>query len=64
MSLATIVQLGLGPGPKVDTKIMASVVSMATKTTFAKHYHKFNGENYHQEEGGPIGLRGTCGVDR
>ena len=29
---------------------------------FKKHIYEFNGQNYQQENGGPIGLRGTCAV--
>ena len=45
-------------------EIMKMVVAIATKTMFNKHYYELNGKKYHQEEGGPIGLRGTCAVAR
>ena len=31
---------------------------------FKKHFYTFGGRTYHQSEGGPIGLRGTCAVAR
>ena len=45
-------------------EIMMRVVGLATKTMFEKHYYEFDGRKFHQEEGGPIGLRGTCAVAR
>ena len=43
---------------------MAEVVSLATKSMFRNHYYKFGGKMYHQAQGGPIGLRGTCAIAR
>ena len=35
-------------------------MSLATKAMFNNHFYKFGGRSYHQAQGGPIGLRGTC----
>ena len=45
-------------------EIVATVVSLATKVMFRQHFYKFAGNVYHQQEGGPIGLRGTCAIAR
>ena len=45
-------------------EILAVVVSIAVKAMFKKHYYSFNGRTYHQNNGGPIGVRGTCAVAR
>ena len=45
-------------------KIVASVVKIATEAMFRKHYYSFGGKSFHQKDGGPIGLRGTCAVAR
>ena len=45
-------------------KIVAEVVALATKAMFNNHFYKFGGKMYHQAQGGPIGLRGTCAVAR
>ena len=42
--------------------IIGEVVSMATKAMFHHHYYKFGG-TYHQTQGGPIGLLGTCVIN-
>ena len=42
--------------------IIAEVVSLATKAMFSHHFYKFGGDTYHQAQGGPIGLRGTCAI--
>ena len=44
--------------------IVAEVVSIATKAMFTHHFYTFGGETYHQAQGGPIGLRGTCAIAR
>ena len=44
--------------------LIATVIEIACITMFQKHYYNFGGKVYHQEEGGPIGLRGTCAVAR
>ena len=31
---------------------------------FERHYYEFDGGKFHQEKGGPIGLRGTFAVAR
>ena len=45
-------------------EILGEVVSLATKAMFNNHFYKFGGRSYHQAQGGPIGLRGTCAVAR
>ena len=46
-------------------QIVAEVVSLATKSSmFRNHYYKFGGKMYHQAQGGPIGLHGTCAIAR
>ena len=45
-------------------EIIAEVVSLATKAMFRNHFYKFGGVMYHQAQGGPIGLRGTCAIAR
>ena len=42
--------------------VVAEVVSIATRAMFHHHYYKFGGTTYHQAQGGPIGLRGTCAI--
>ena len=44
--------------------LVATVVEIATCAMFQKHFYNFGGATYHQKEGGPIGLRGTCAVAR
>ena len=41
-----------------------AVKSNGSFQTFSHHYYTFGGKIYHQEEGGPIGLRGTCAIAR
>ena len=45
-------------------QVVAEVVSLATRAMFRNHFYKFGGRIYHQAQGGPIGLRGTCVVAR
>ena len=45
-------------------EIIGTVLSIATSAMFQHHYYSFGGETYRQEEGGPIGLRGTCAIAR
>ena len=45
-------------------EILATVLRIATRTMFTKHYYSFGGRTYHQRGGGPIGLRGTCAIAR
>ena len=45
-------------------ELIATVVSIATQELFRHHYYSFGGAVYHQEGGGPIGLRATCAVAR
>ena len=45
-------------------EIIAEVVAIATKAMFQQHFYKFGGKVFHQTQGGPIGLRGTCAVAR
>ena len=45
-------------------QIIAEVVSLATRAMFRNHFYKFGGRVYHQAQGGPIGLCGTCAVAR
>ena len=40
------------------------MVEIVTEQLFKHHYYTFGGEIYHQQDGGPIGLRGTCAVAR
>ena len=40
------------------------VVSIATQAMFQNHFYTFGGEVFHQRQGGPIGLRGTCAIAR
>ena len=44
--------------------IIGEVVSMATKAMFHHHYYKSGGTTCHQTQGGPIGLLGTCAINR
>ena len=45
-------------------EIISEVVSLATAAMFRNHYYSFGGKVFHQESGGPIGLRGTCSIAR
>ena len=47
--------------PVEKKELIATVV---TENLFKKHYYSFGGKKYHQQKGGPIGLRGTCAVAR
>ena len=44
--------------------MIAEVVALAPKAMFENHHYRFGGETYHQAQGGPIGLRGTCAIAR
>ena len=44
--------------------IVAEVVSIAVRVMFQTHQYTFGGEYFQQNDGGPIGLRGTCAVAR
>ena len=50
--------------PELKKELLATVVSIATEQMFKHHFYTFGGEIFHQQEGGPIGLRGTCAVAR
>ena len=50
--------------PWEKKQILSEVVSLATKAMFCNHFYKFGGVMYHQQQGDPIGLRGTCAVAR
>ena len=43
---------------------MATVVKLASTAMFKKHFYEFAGQKFQQQEGGPIGLRGTCSIAR
>ena len=45
-------------------EIVSEVISLATAAMFHHHYYTFGGKVFHQKEGGPIGLRGTCSIAR
>ena len=45
-------------------EIISEVIGIATKAMFENHFYNFGGKVFHQEQGGPIGLRGTCAVAR
>ena len=45
-------------------EILAEVVGLAVQAMFGNHYYEFGGSKFHQAQGGPIGLRGTCAVAR
>ena len=45
-------------------RILAAVVRVAIEVLFSTHLYTFGGKVFQQEEGGPIGLRATCGVAR
>ena len=49
---------------KEKREVIAEVVALATKAMFNHHYYRFGGKTFHQVQGGPIGLRGTCAVAR
>ena len=40
------------------------MVKTATKAMFNHHFYEFGGKTFHQAQGGPIGLRGTCAIAR
>ena len=49
---------------KDKTEIIGTVLSIAVTELFKNHFYTFGGEIFHQKEGGPIGLRGTCAIAR
>ena len=42
--------------------IISNMVTIVTRTMFVKHFYTFGGRTFQQFDGGPIVLRGTCGV--
>ena len=48
----------------IKKELLATVVEIVTEQLFKHHYYTFGGQIYHQQDGGPIGLRGTCAVAR
>ena len=44
--------------------LVGTVVKIATEAMFKNHYYGFGGKIFHQREGGPIDLRGTCSIAR
>ena len=42
--------------------VVGEAVSLATRAMFHDHLYKFGGTTYHQAQGGPIGLCGTCAI--
>ena len=46
----------------VKTKLVATVVEIGVKTVFRTHVYQFGGRYYHQQRGGPIGLRATGAI--
>ena len=45
-------------------ELVATCVQIMTEALFKHHFYTFGNHIYHQREGGPIGLRGTCAVAR
>ena len=45
-------------------EIISEVVKTATKAMFKNHFYEFSGKTFHQAQGGPLGLRGTCAIAR
>ena len=45
-------------------EIKAIVMSIVTEELFKNHFYSFGGATFHQQQGGPIGLRATCAVAR
>ena len=44
----------------IKKELLATVVEIVTEQLFKHHYYTFGGQIYHQQDGGSIGLRGTC----
>ena len=44
--------------------LLATVVEIGVKTVFRTHLYQFGGKIYHQQSGGPIGLRATGAIAR
>ena len=44
----------------IEMEIIARVVEIGIRALFENFTYKFGGDLYHQEEGGPIGIRATC----
>ena len=44
--------------------IIATMVQVGCITMMNTHVYEWNGSLYHQQEGGPIGLRATCAIAR
>ena len=42
--------------------LIATVIQVAVKTVFETHVYQFDGKLYHQQQGGPIGLRATGAI--
>ena len=42
--------------------ILATVMQIAVRAVFDTHVYQFAGKIYHQQRGGPIGLRATCAI--
>ena len=45
-------------------EILAEVIGLAVQAMFENHFYEFGGKKFHQAQGGPIGLRGTCAIAR
>ena len=43
-------------------RILATVMQIAVRAVFDTHVYQFAGKLYHQQRGGPIGLRATCAI--
>ena len=50
--------------PEDKKEILGTVLSIAITAMFRNYYYSFGGAMFRQEEGGPIGLRGTCAIAR
>ena len=44
--------------------LLATVMEIAVRTVFETHVYQFAGKMYHQQQGGPIGLRATGAISR
>ena len=45
--------------PEIKKLLLAAVMEVAVRTVFETHVYEFGGLIYHQQQGGPIGLRAT-----
>ena len=52
------------PTEKEKRMMVATVVEVGVRTVFKTHLYQFGGHTYHQQAGGPIGLRVTGAVAR